>query len=91
MRIIEAIVRDENSVLTISSVINGRYGLTDVALSLPSVVDRQGIAKTLELPLSREEEMGLKSSAQLIHEAISSLDLEEQISLGKIPSARLLS
>jgi L-lactate dehydrogenase len=90
VRIIEAIVRDENSVLTISSVVNGRHGLNDVALSLPSVINRQGIAKTLELPLSSEEEMGLKRSAQLIHEAISSLDLDEQISLGKIPSERLL-
>jgi L-lactate dehydrogenase len=90
VRIIEAIVRDENSVLTVSGVVNGRHGLNDVALSLPSVINRQGIAKILELPLSNEEEMDLKSSAQLIHEAISSLDLEEQITLGKIPSARLL-
>ena len=90
VRIIEAIVRDENSVLTVSGVVNGRHGLNDVALSLPRVINRQGIAKTLELPLSNKEEMGLKRSAQLIHEAICSLDLEEQITLGKIPSARLL-
>ena len=65
-----------------------RHGLTDVALSLPSVINRQGIARTLELPLSNEEDMDLKSSAQVIYEAISFLD--EQISMGRIPSARFL-
>ena len=90
VRIIEAIVRDENSVLTVSSLANGRHGLTEVVLSLPSIINRQGIANILELPLSNQEEMALKRSAQVIHEAISSLDLDEQISIGKIPSARLL-
>jgi L-lactate dehydrogenase len=89
VRIIEAIVRDENSVLTVSSLVGGVYGLNDVALSLPRVINRQGIANTLDLPLSSNEEAGLKKSAQIIHEAILSLDLEEQISIGKIPSTRL--
>lgn len=90
VRIIEAIVRDENSVLTVSGVVNGRYGLNDVALSLPSVINRQGIVNTLDLPLSNDEEAGLKKSAQIIHDAILSLDLDEQISIGKIPSVHLL-
>ena len=90
VRIIEAIVRDENSVLTISGVVNGRHGLNDVALSLPSVINRQGIANTLELPLSNDEETGLRRSARVIRDAILSLDLDEKISIGKIPSVRLL-
>ena len=90
VRIIEAIVRDENSVLTVSGIPNGIHGLNDVALSLPSVINRQGIAKTLDLPLSSEEESGLKRSAQIIHDAIASLNLDERISVGQIPSARLL-
>ena len=90
VRIIEAIVRDENSVLTVSSVANGVHGLNDVALSLPAVINRQGIAKTLDLPLSSEEDAGLKRSAQIIHDAIASLNLDERISVGQIPSARLL-
>src|SRR5512134_179056 len=85
VRIIEAIVRDENSVLTVSGMVNGRHGLSDVALSLPSVISRQGIANMLELPLSKDEETGLKRSAQAIHEAIASLSLDEGISIGKIP------
>ena len=90
VRIIEAIVRDENSVLTVSGVANGIHDLNDVALSLPAVINRQGIAKTLDLPLSGEEDAGLKRSAQIIHDAITSLNLDERISLGQIPSARLM-
>jgi L-lactate dehydrogenase len=90
VRIIEAIVRDENSVLTISGVVNGRHGLNDIALSLPSVINRQGITNTLDLPLSIDEESGLKRSARVIHDAILSLNLDEQISIGKVPSIRLL-
>lgn len=90
VRIIEAIVRDENSVLTVSGVTNGIHGLNDTALSLPSVINRQGISKTLDLPLSNEEEARLRKSAQIIHDAILSLDLDERISIGKIPSLRLL-
>ncbi|HSG46121.1 MAG TPA: L-lactate dehydrogenase [Anaerolineales bacterium] len=90
VRIIEAIVRDENSVLTVSGITNGVHGLNNLALSLPSVINRQGIAKTLDLPLSGEEDAGLKRSAQIIHDAIASLNLDELISVGRIPSTRLL-
>jgi len=90
VRIIEAIVRDENSVLTVSGIANGIHDLNDVALSLPAVINRQGIAKTLELPLSEEERSGLKRSAQIIRDAIVSLNLDERISIGQVPSSRLL-
>jgi L-lactate dehydrogenase len=90
VRIIEAIVRDENSVLTVSGLVNGNHGLNDLALSLPRVINRQGIASTLNLPLSPEEEAGLEKSAQIIRDAILSLDMDDQISIGKIPSVRLL-
>ena len=90
VRIIEAIVRDENSVLTVSGVTNNIHGLKDVALSLPSVINRHGIAKTLDLPLTHEEEAGLQRSAGIIHNTIQTLNLEERISIGRIPSTRLL-
>lgn len=89
VRIIEAIVRDENSVLNVSSVVTKTHGLNDIALSLPSVVNRQGIVKTLELPLSDAEDAQLKQSARMIRDAIVSLNLDEKISIGKIPSLRL--
>ena len=91
VRIIEAIVRDENSVLTVSGLMTGTHGLHDVALSLPSVINRQGIAQTLDLTLSDDEEARLKRSAGIIKDAILSLDLEDRISTGKIPSTRLFT
>jgi len=90
VRIIEAIVRDESSILTVSGVVNNIHGLKDVALSLPSVINRQGIARTLDLPLSDDEEAGLQKSAQIIRNTIQSLNLDERISVGRIPSTRLL-
>lgn len=74
VRIIEAIVRDENSVLTVSSLLEGKYGLNDICLSLPCIVNRQGIRETMELPLSFEEQLGLEKSADIVREAIESLE-----------------
>ena len=54
-RVIEAILRDENSVLPVSSLIDGRYGLSDVCLSLPSMVNRSGVAAMLDVPMSEQE------------------------------------
>jgi malate/lactate dehydrogenase len=65
--------------------------LNEVALSLPSVINRQGIAQTLDLTLSNEEEAALKRSAEIIRNAIQSLDLDDRISTGLIPSTRLFT
>ncbi len=74
-RIIEAIMHTQDSVLTVSSLVQGMYGLQDVCLSLPTVVNRQGISRVLELPLDEGERSALTKSAQVIHDAISSLNL----------------
>jgi L-lactate dehydrogenase len=73
VRIVEAVSRNENSVLTVSSLVQGTYGFNDVCLSLPSVVNTQGLARMLELPLSEEERAALQRSAQTIRAAIESL------------------
>ncbi len=67
-RIIESIVRDEKSVLTVSSLMEGYYGITDIALSLPSIVGKQGIERVLELPLRDEEVEGLRKSGEILKE-----------------------
>ncbi|HSF80275.1 MAG TPA: L-lactate dehydrogenase [Anaerolineales bacterium] len=72
-RIVEAITRDENSVLTVSSLVEGHYGLSGVSLSLPRVVNQRGVAHTLELPLNRMEQAALEKSALTIKAAITSL------------------
>lgn len=69
-RIADAILRDEHSILTVSSMLSGQYGIEDVCLSLPCIVGRNGIEQSLEIGLSPEEESQLKASAAAIQEAI---------------------
>lgn len=65
-RIVEAILRDENAILTVSSIMNGKYGIKDIALSLPTIVNRSGIKRVLELPLEDKEiELLIKSADKL--------------------------
>ena len=66
IRVIECIIRDEKSILTVSSLINGEYGVEDVALSLPSLVSREGVVKTLELKLNDDEIRAFTESANII-------------------------
>lgn len=73
-RIVECIAGDENSILTVSSVFEGQYGITDVALSVPTKVGGSGIEKVLEVPFGHDEMKGLQSSAAALKELIRELD-----------------
>jgi len=70
-RIVECVLRNEKSVLTVSSVINGKYGLQDVAISVPTVVGENGIEDVLELNLADEEMTLLRHSADIIKRGIN--------------------
>ena len=65
-RIAESIMKDEHSVLPVSVVLNGEYGISDICLSIPSIVGKTGIEKVLEIPLSAEEKDSLIKSAESI-------------------------
>jgi L-lactate dehydrogenase len=73
LRIVEAIVRDQSTVLSATSLLTGQYGLSDVCLSLPSVINRRGIARVLELELSDEEREQLTRSAMALKGNIGEL------------------
>lgn len=75
VRIAEAIVRDQGTVLSISSFIEDYYGINDVYLSLPTIVDRGGAERTLRLELNNEEIAGLQNSAKVLKEIIGELKL----------------
>ena len=66
VRITQAIFGDENSVLTVSSCLQGEYGLEGVFLGLPAFVNRQGVRGILPLELTGEEEELLRHSAGLL-------------------------
>lgn len=73
-RICEAIVRDEKSILTVSALISGEYGIEDVVLSVPCIVGKEGIERKLPLTLSEKEANCLKKSAVILRETIRSCD-----------------
>lgn len=65
-RIAKAIVRNEHSVLTVSSLVNGHYSVRDVCMGIPCIVGKSGVEKVLDIPLSeREQEYLLKSADTL--------------------------
>lgn len=67
-RICEAIIRDEKSVLPISSMMHGEYGLTDVVLSMPAIVGENGVEHVVPVSLDEEEQKSLWNSAQVLKE-----------------------
>jgi L-lactate dehydrogenase len=76
VRIVEAILRDQHTVLSVSSLIRDYYGIDDVYLSLPAVIGRRGIERIVPLGLSADEASGLRRSAGLLRGMIGHLDLD---------------
>lgn len=72
-RIVECILRDERSILSVSSLLNGQYGLKNVCISLPSIVGVHGVEKVLELPISDEETTLFKRSADVLSNVLKGL------------------
>lgn len=74
-RICESIIRDENSILTVSGLLEGQYGIADVCLSLPSLVNRDGRTRVLSVPLAPDEEKALRHSAGVLKSILADLNL----------------
>jgi L-lactate dehydrogenase len=75
VRIVEAILRDENSVLPVSTLINDYYGIEDVCLSIPCIVNRNGVEKVLKIELSALEQKQLQHSAETLKGIIKKIKL----------------
>ena len=74
-RIVKSIVSDDNSILPVSTLVDGHYGLSDMCLSVPSIVGREGVKQVLDIPLNDDEMRRLRISADTIAENIAKLDL----------------
>ena len=74
-RIVRAIVRDEHSVLPVSNLLQGQYGIDGLCMSIPAVVGRNGVEDTLEIPLSPAEREALRDSAATLRGVVDSLEL----------------
>ena len=72
-RICEAILRDERSVLPVSTLLTGQYGIEGIYLSLPCVVGRGGVERVIELPLDAGEQAGLRDSAEVLRRTLGRL------------------
>ena len=72
-RISESIVKDEHSVLPISVVLEGEYGLKGLSLSIPSIVGKNGLETILEIPLSKKENDALAASAKQLEQVIQKI------------------
>ena len=75
VNITRAIFGDENRLMTVSSRLNGEYGLRDVYLGLPAFVNRNGVRMILPLNLTEEEQAKLKKSYDVLKESYDQLDI----------------
>ena len=75
VRIVEAILRDQGSVLSVSSLQDDTYGVGDVYFSLPTVLDAAGVNHVIRLDLAEDEIAGLQRSARILRQTIESLKL----------------
>lgn len=75
-RIVEAVVRDQSAVLTVSTLVEGQYGIDGVCLSLPAIVGGTGIRQVLPVPLKEDEVARLRRSADAVRVSIASAGLD---------------
>ncbi len=73
VRIIGAILRNQSSVLTISTALQGEYGLNDVCISVPCLVGGHGVERIIEADLPEAEAAALSRSAEVLREAYAKL------------------
>jgi len=74
-RIVDSVLRDENAILTVSSLLQNYYEVSDICLSVPSVVSRQGIGSVLKLPLNKIELASFRRSASILKNIADSLKI----------------
>jgi len=75
VKIINSILRDENSVLTVSSLIDNYYDLNNLFISIPCVLNKNGISKQIRINLHESEKYDLQSSGETIKSYIDKIDI----------------
>lgn len=77
VQICEAIIRNERTVLPVSTLLTGEFGIADVYLSLPCILGAGGVERILLPDLSVAEQSALRRSADVIRQAMATLDGEQ--------------
>ena len=75
-RICEAIVRDEKSILPVSSIQHDNYGISGIALSMPAIVGKNGVEGTVPIELNGQDALALKRSADTLQQVIETCGME---------------
>ena len=70
-RICEAIVRNERSILPVSSMMHGMYGIEGIALSMPAIVGSEGVETLVPLKLNADETKRLQASAKVLKDILA--------------------
>lgn len=76
-RLVKAILLNELSIVPVSTTLEGEYGISNVALSIPCIITNEGIKKRLEVPLSEEEIVQLKRSADNLGRVLDGLGIRK--------------
>lgn len=74
-RISQAIVNDENTILSVSTFIDDYYGIDDLYLSLPSIINKEGVQEPLKINLNEEEVNKFRFSANKIKDIIQKINI----------------
>jgi L-lactate dehydrogenase len=72
-KILESLLHNENRVLPVTSLLSDYRGISDVCLSVPSIVNGAGVETALPVPMNEAEEAGLRNSAEVVRDAARSL------------------
>ena len=75
-RICEAILRDEKSILPVSNMMYGEYGISDIVLSFPAIVGKYGVETKVPISLNNEEATRLSKSANILKQILNEIDLK---------------
>jgi len=68
--VIHAVLLNKSALLPVSSLVQGTYGISDICLSVPSIVTRRGVERQVEIKLWPKEQMGLQQSARALKETL---------------------
>lgn len=74
LRIVRAVIRNENSVVTIGAHLDGEYGASGLHIGVPALIDRTGIRQIIEIDLTDAEQQQFNESADRIHRAIANVE-----------------
>jgi len=73
VRIVESVLRNQKSVLTVSTYLDGEFGLSDVCLSVPTIVSQNGVARIIDKELPPGEKESLNASASILKQSFADL------------------